>query len=47
MTTKKETRWLTCWCGCSGEYHQRYVEYTGYACTKCDNCNDFALTVDE
>src|SRR5579872_4695018 len=43
----KETRWLTCWCGCSAKFHQRYVEYTGYACTNCDRCNDFGLTVDE
>lgn len=44
---KTKSNELICWCGHGAQYHPRYVAYTGYICTKCDNCNDFALTVDE
>lgn len=45
--TPKESGTLTCWCGCDVKYHAHYVEYTGYACTNCDQCNDFGLKAKE
>lgn len=36
-----------CWCGHGLSSHPNYIEYTGYVCTKCDNCLDFVKTVNE